>query len=301
MEAAHVQDDWSLAAGIGGVGEDVGRNVFPQLIEAWKARQVSGLLHLLCDTDGEERYHTLFMKAAAEAAGITCKVVIGTDGWTFGKGGRVLDADGEPFTNVWKTWAWRTVVDGMSEDEIVPYVEQAESISVGGNDSVRVLASREQPTLGHVLFDARTRVIEPLWTMLPSSKAILPVLCDLFPGHPYLLKSSFEPTPEMVANGHVAKPVSGRGGKNVSLFEPNQKDVAVEATGGRWANDVLVYQELCLLPKLGEAFVQFCTWAIGGRHGGVVVRQGSSAIIGYESDVMPIRLVDDEDSIAVLL
>ena len=299
MEAAHVQDDWSSAAGLQGVGLDVGGHLFDQLVATWRQRKVSGLLHLLCDADGEERYHTLYMKAAAEAAGLTCKMLVGIEGWTFGPGGRVVDPDGVAFDNVWKTWAWRTVIDGMEEEELAPYVAQAaEAEAPEGGAAASAIPMIQQPPpgtipkLGHVLLDARTRVIEPLWTMLPSSKAILPVLWQLNPGHPYLLPSSFVLSPELAASGYVAKPVSGRGGKNVSLFEP-RRQVAAEATDGRWGSDVLVYQALCLLPKLGDAFVQFCTWAINGQHGGVVVRQGSSAIIGYESDVMPIRLVED--------
>jgi len=301
MEAAHVQDDWSHAAGLGGVGSDVGGEVFDRLVAAWRAREVQGLLHLLCDTDGEEVYHTLFMKAAAEAAGIQCKVVVGTEGWTFAEGGRVVDADGVAFQNVWKTWAWRTIVDGLTEAEIASYVSQAESVGAGGSAEVQqqqFLPHSSAPKLGHALLDARTRVIEPLWTMLPSSKSILPVLCELFPSHPYLLKSSFELTQDLVEGGHVAKPVRGRGGKNVSLFEPclghGSIQQPAEVTSGRWSDDVQVYQELCLLPKVGGAFVQFCTWAINGQHGGVVVRQGTSAIIDYESDVMPIRVVEDD-------
>ena len=125
MEAAHVQDDWSSAAGLQGVGLDVGGHLFDQLVATWRQRKVSGLLHLLCDADGEERYHTLYMKAAAEAAGLTCKMLVGIEGWTFGPGGRVVDPDGVAFDNVWKTWAWRTVIDGMEEEELAPYVAQA--------------------------------------------------------------------------------------------------------------------------------------------------------------------------------
>lgn len=38
---------------------------------------VDGVLHLLHDDDPEEEYHTLYMKAAAELAGVRCKVVCG--------------------------------------------------------------------------------------------------------------------------------------------------------------------------------------------------------------------------------
>jgi hypothetical protein len=46
------------------------------------------------------------------------------------------------------------------------------------------------PALHHLCIDPRVRVFEPLWTILPSSKAILPILCTIAPRHPFLLRSS---------------------------------------------------------------------------------------------------------------
>ncbi len=55
--------------------------------------------------------------------------------------------------------------------------------------------------------------MEPVWKMICSNKAILPVLWELFPGHPNLLPASFT----IPAGDAVAKPLLSREGANVSI------------------------------------------------------------------------------------
>ena len=110
MECGYIQDRWSKFAGLGHVGSNVAEGVFQKLVDTWAAREVEGKLHLLCDSDQEEKYHTLYMKSAAEAAGIKCKVIVGLDSFKWTEDGMVQDADGEVIKTVWKTWSWQTAV-----------------------------------------------------------------------------------------------------------------------------------------------------------------------------------------------
>ena len=50
LECGHVQDRWSRAAGLveAGVGRDVGDNLFPQLVAAWKVGVADGLRAIRC-------------------------------------------------------------------------------------------------------------------------------------------------------------------------------------------------------------------------------------------------------------
>ena len=119
-----LQNAWCVAAGLGGVGEDAGGSLFSRLVEAWRSVKVEGTLHVLCDDNGEERYHSLYMKAAAEAAGVRCTFVVGCaplESWSFDADGRVVDADGTRVLNVWKTWSWQTVVDLTRESDTEYY------------------------------------------------------------------------------------------------------------------------------------------------------------------------------------
>ncbi|KAF0697738.1 hypothetical protein As57867_011547, partial [Aphanomyces stellatus] len=137
------------------------------------------------------------------------------------------------------------------------------------------------------------RVFEPLWTVLPSSKAILPILNQLAPDNPYLLRSSFDVQDiSTFKSGYVAKPVMGRTGANVSIY--NEGGDLISATAGKWLNDTIVYQEIALLPKYEDGgHVQVNAWAIDGKYGGTVLRVDESNIVGLNSGIYAMRVVDD--------
>jgi glutathionylspermidine synthase len=59
--------------------------------------------------------------------------------------------------------------------------------------------------------------MEPVWKMLLSSKGILAVLWELFPGHPNLLPAWDPATSAPLAERYVRKPMHGREGANVSF------------------------------------------------------------------------------------
>lgn len=200
-----VQDRWSEAAGIGGVGRSNSGELFDRLVATWKARNVVGPLHLLCDNDKEEIYHSMYMKAAAEAAGIECHLLIGMSAVTWTKDGDLQDGEKRLLQNVWKTWSWRTALNELSDEEFLLYLEKEEQFNEAKRSTPR--SSSARPKLVDILLHLGIRIFEPLWTILPSSKAILPILWKMHPNHPYLLKSSFEITPEFLQNGYVAKPV----------------------------------------------------------------------------------------------
>src|SRR5690606_13416140 len=85
-----------------------------------------------------------------------------------------------------------------------------------------------------------TRFIEPPWKAVLSNKAILPLLWQMFPGHPNLLPAFFladvqealaggTPAPEvadafgaardLLSQGYVTKPIFSREGAGVVLHE----------------------------------------------------------------------------------
>ncbi|KAF0716886.1 hypothetical protein As57867_002606, partial [Aphanomyces stellatus] len=260
MECGYTQDAWSTGAGLGSIGRSNSATLFDQLVAAWKSKNVQGTLHLLCDDDPEERYHSMYMQAAAEAAGIPCVLVVGVDELTFDVDGvTILDGQKRPIRNVWKTWAWQTVISQY----------EAREANASASSAVQVM---------DVMLNTSVRVFEPLWTVLPSSKAILPILNQLAPDNPYLLRSSFDVQDiSTFKSGYVAKPVMGRTGANVSIY--NEGGDLISATAGKWLNDTIVYQEIALLPKYEDGgHVQVNAWAIDGKYGGTVLRVDESNI-----------------------
>ena len=48
---------------------------------------------------------------------------------------------------------------------------------------------------------------------------VVAVLWSLFPDYPYLLNAAHELTPELEHGGYVVKPIVGRGGANISIYD----------------------------------------------------------------------------------
>src|SRR5690606_22794545 len=281
METGKVQGLWAEHYGCDD-GDDAGEDLIQHLVDAWKKSSVDGLVHILLDRDAEETYHALFMRNCMEAAGIDSKMIHGLSELRWGDNGDVLDADGVPIRWVWKTWAWETALDQLREE----LDEDAQK---------RALESPQnrQPRLMDVLFRPDTLVFEPLWTLITSNKAILPILWDMMPEHPYLLNSQYELTPELSAAGYVVKPIAGRCGHNITLFEAG--DTPLSETSGRFDQQQQVFQALCPLPELGGFRLQVSTFSAGGTYAGAGIRADRSLIITKDSDILPLRVLSDRN------
>jgi glutathionylspermidine synthase len=89
---------------------------------------------------------------------------------------------------------------------------------------------------------APTQWLEPIWKLMLSNKAMLPLLWERFAGHPNLLPSYFDA--EQFTHAHpnqryVRKPVFSREGANVSFIE---KGELLLETGGPYGEEGYVYQ-----------------------------------------------------------
>ena len=136
------------------------------------------------------------------------------------------------------------------------------------------------------------KVFEPFWTLIPSNKAILPILWQIFPDHPYLLNSQFDLTEDFNQRGYVSKPIAGRCGLNISLFDKNNN--LLKETTGRFEAQEQVYQELWKLPEIDGYRTQICTFSVQGKFTGSFTRVDQSLVITYDSDLLPLRVVEDE-------
>lgn len=287
MEAGKVQGKWARHVGLK-MGTDTGAQLFKELVKAWQNCEVDGIVHVLQDVDAEEDYHALFMKKAIEAAGFTCIRVIGLDSLTFGAQGQILDEFGNPIRWVWKTWAWETALNQLRDED-----------NTSANDHLndQLLALQGVPNLSDVLLNDDIMVYEPLWTLIPSNKAILPVLWSLFPNHPLLLNTSFELSDELIASGYVSKPIVGRCGENIQLVDADNQILADK--GGAFGEREMIYQQLFALPKINDYYVQICTFTAAGHYAGGIVRVDPSMIISKTSDCMALRTLDDDAFLAL--
>eukprot|EP00760_Papus_ankaliazontas_P027420 PhM_4_TR332/c0_g2_i1/m.61121/K01460/gsp; glutathionylspermidine amidase/synthetase len=268
-EFGMLQDHWARRHGVD-FGRSAGSEILPALTEKWRRLNLKTRVHFMIDTPSEELYTALFMKRAANAAGVDVRIVIGVDELEWGNADRsaVVDGDGVEVTTVWKLWAWDTVFRRFeSESKVVP----------------------SKPRLQDVLLHRAIRVFEPMWKYLTQNKAILAVLWRLYPNHPCLLKCDFELSDEMRRGRYVRKPTVGRTGSGVTLMSGSR--VLEAADAGRFADELPVYQEMFDLPSYDGFHAVIGAFVVGGATAGFGIREDRLKITEVNTPFASVRIV----------
>ncbi len=288
LECGKIQGKWAVHNGCD-VGRDAGGLLHDRLRDAWRASGIEGIVHILHDDDPEEIYHALFMQEAMERAGLESRLICGTAGLSWSDEGGILDEGGAQIRWVWKSWAWETALDQIrlecEDDE-----EKLRSYRPGEPHTGAV-------RLVDVLLRSEVMVYEPLWTLVTSNKAILPILWSLFPNHPFLLHTEYEPTEELRVKGFVTKPIVGRCGSNITIRDPSAG--IVEETAGRFEHRDQIHQEFFRLAKIDGLYVQPSTFSVSGAYAASTVRVDTSLVITSASDNLAMRIVDDDQFLAI--
>lgn len=96
----------------------------------------------------------------------------------------------------------------------------------------------------NIIKNQKAIILNPAYTLLFQSKGIMKILWDLYPNHPLLLESSFEP---LNGKKQVKKPFLAREGANVSIIN---SDGSIEIQNdGEYANGKFLYQEFADFAK----------------------------------------------------
>lgn len=135
---------------------------------------------------------------------------------------------------------------------------------------------------GALLSHSSTQWIEPMWKMILSNKAILPVLWELFPNHPSLLECYFDDPGPM--KDYAQKPLLSREGANITLVE-NEK--IISETSGEYGEEGLVYQRLHKLPDVNGFRPVIGSWIIGDQAAGIGIRETNSLVTDNFSRFVP--------------
>jgi glutathionylspermidine synthase len=121
------------------------------------------------------------------------------------------------------------------------------------------------------------RFVEPPWKALVSNKAILPVLWQMFPGHPNLLEAYFEDEAgDLRAGRHVVKPIFSREGQSVTIHDGTA--VIEAATARDYDAHPKIVQAYQPLPVLGGMRPVIGAWVVGEVCVGMGVREDASRI-----------------------
>lgn len=113
----------------------------------------------------------------------------------------------------------------------------------------------EESELAHLLTkiikNQKAIILNPAYTLMFQSKAILELLWQLYPNHKYLLKTSFVP---LENTKQVKKPFFGREGANITIFDKNGE--IITKSNGEYENNGYIYQEFAELNHYNEEFYQ---------------------------------------------
>ncbi|XNM62961.1 glutathionylspermidine synthase family protein [Escherichia coli] len=94
-----------------------------------------------------------------------------------------------------------------------------------------------------VLLRPEVMVFEPLWTVIPGNKAILPVLWSLFPNHPYLLDTDFEVS-EHSGENRLRREADFRPLRQQYRSGQPVMIVLLDQTSGKFVDRKNIYQQL---------------------------------------------------------
>jgi len=115
--------------------------------------------------------------------------------------------------------------------------------------------------------------LNPAYTLMFQSKAFMKILWDLYPNHPLLLETNFEPL-EGVAQ--VEKKVFGREGANTTIVDADENIIAQK--DGEYGEFASIYQEYVELPTDNKGnsyqagvFFAYEGCGLGFRKGGLIL------------------------------
>jgi len=233
-----------------GTGFDQFNSVHERLIEAWaRVRRERGgrVVFAVQDESIEDVMTVAYLRDTAMQAGLkTATLAVAQIGWD-DRRGVFTDLAERPIDLLFKLYPWEWML-------------------------------REE--FGRFLPRARTRWLEPPWKMVLSNKAILPVLYEMFPDSPYLLRADYRP----IGGDFVAKPFYSREGANVRLVRHGRADVE---TDGDYAEGPRIYQQYHRLWGDEDRQAVVGSWIVNGHACGMGIREDSGPITRNTSRFLP--------------
>ncbi|HSY17774.1 MAG TPA: glutathionylspermidine synthase family protein [Candidatus Acidoferrales bacterium] len=224
-------------------------SIHERLIEAWKRWQGKMIHFSGIKGHAEDEMTVLYLRDTCEQAGVKTKsVCIEEIGW-HEREHHFVDLDNERIERAFKLYPWEWL---WGEE------------------------------FGQHLTRECVQFIEPAWKMLLSNKGLLPVLWELFPGHPNLLPA-FD-SAEPLGGRYIRKPILSREGSNVSWVEGG---VVVEENGGKYGEEGFVFQSPADLPDFGGNHPVFGVWVVDHEAAGMGIREDTRRITGNLSRFVP--------------
>lgn len=239
-------------------GCDQFNSIHETMVAAFRNFGIPGPLHLAAGKGSEEDAGTVrYIEECAAQADIKTNFIymedIGIDDQ-----GRMTDMDDMTISTLFKLYPWEWVMG----DEF-----------------------------GLALPKSGAKVIEPPWRAILSNKGLLPLLWEMFEGHPNLLPTYFADDPRAAAleGGFVRKPLLSREGANVEMMRPGKETLAVD---GPYGEEGFVVQALHALPVFEGNHAVIGSWLVASQPCGIGIREDDSPITKDSSRFLPHVILD---------
>ncbi|TKI04901.1 glutathionylspermidine synthase family protein [Martelella alba] len=262
FESAFFQWIWledHIKAGHLPAGADQFNSLQEKLIDrlrVLKERHGFGLLHFACCRDSaEDRGTVQYLQDCAQEAGLAGEFLFMED-IGLGERGQFTDVQDQVISNLFKLYPWEFMLREMFSTK---------------------------------LEDAGVRWLEPAWKAILSNKALLPLLWEMFPGHPNLLPAYFSEDGPPPMDSYVVKPLFSREGANIRIVEKGRE---TERIDGPYGEEGFIVQEYYPLPRFGDSHTLIGSWLVDAEPCGIGIREDKGRITRDLSRFYPHIILD---------
>ena len=264
-ETAIFQWDWLCEnSRIGALPEgcDQFAEIHEDLVEAFAGLEIPNRMHFACmwdiaDDKDDDRGTVDYLEECAIEAGLETRSLsltdIGVD-----PNGKFTDLEDFQIETLFKLYPWEWIM----EEEFSKFVI--------GSDA---------------------QFFEPPWKAILSNKGLLPLLWEMFEGHPNLIPSYFEGDAKASTLSHkfVRKPLFSRRGQNIEIVAQTKLQ---KQTDGPYGAEGYIVQEFHSLPDFDGFFPVLGCWVVAGQPAGLGIREGRSLITTEEAHFVPHVILD---------
>jgi glutathionylspermidine synthase len=257
-ETAVFQWEWLEQAtqlGLIPPGCDQFNEVHECIVQAFPQMGIEALSHFACNHEIEDDKGTLdYLEECAREAGLeTCSLAMQDIGMD--DKGRFTDLEDRVITALIKLYPWEWIMD----EEF----------------------GRHVPSSG-------VQFIEPPWKAILSNKGLLPLLWEMFEGHPNLLPAFFEDDPAAAAltdsGSYVRKPMLSRQGANIEIVDEGK---TIFQSDGPYGEDAHIVQGFQPLPEFRGKYPLVGCWLVASKSVGLCIREDSTLVTGKDARIIP--------------
>jgi glutathionylspermidine synthase len=246
-------------------------SIHEKLVAKWKDLKdyVSAPVYFADSGSEEDRMTVSYLRDTAEQGGLkTRHIAMREIGWD-AKRSSFVDLDRNIMKTLFKLYPWEWL---LSE----PFGPQALSTLPPASALEQYGPRKDRRSWGSML------LIEPIWKMLWSNKALLAILWELNPGHELLLPAFLDGPRELAS--YVRKPILGREGSGIAVVRDG---FTVEGTLTGENPQGYVYQKLAPLAAAAGKTAVLGSWLVDGEPCGMGIRESTGLVTNNTSRFVP--------------